>query len=255
MDYEKMELNELKEYAKSIGLSVGNIGKEKLIEKIKAKESEKINVDENYMENINEKDKKEPLVENDVTTEANNTSGNVNKTESLLDSITSAIDDLDDSAGGEVEEIVDLPNNYVVRVKSMTFGGLTYKSRTTNAVFRWNQIGAVQDMTIAELNEMNNYKTDFLRKPLVILMDEQAIRKFRLTQVYENVAMINNLAKVFESDMATIERTIDNAIRVNMRDVLISKVRQMYKSDKLNNVKILKLLQDKLHFDILGDAI
>ena len=55
--------------------------------------------------------------------------------------------------------------------------------------------------------------------------------------------------------MATIERTIDNAIRVNMRDVLISKVRQMYKSDKLNNVKILKLLQDKLHFDILGDAI
>ena len=86
-------------------------------------------------------------------------------------------------------------------------------------------------------------------------MDEQAIRKFRLTQVYENVAMINNLAKVFESDMATIERTIDNAIRVNMRDVLISKVRQMYKSDKLNNVKILKLLQDKLHFDILGDAI
>ena len=83
----------------------------------------------------------------------------------------------------------------VIPVKSITFGGLTYKSRTTNAVFRWNQIGAVQDMTIAELNEMNNYKTDFLRKPLVILMDEQAIRKFRLTQVYENVAMINNLQK------------------------------------------------------------
>lgn len=253
MDYEKMELNELKEYAKSIGLSVGNIGKEKLIEKIKAKESEKINVDENYMENINEKDKKEPLVENDVTTEANNTSGNVNKTESLLDSITSAIDDLDDSAGGEVEEIVDLPNNYVVRVKSMTFGGLTYKSRTTNAVFRWNQIGAVQDMTILELNEMNNYKTDFLRKPLVILMDEKAIKKFRLTPVYENVAKINNLSEVFKSDISNIERAIDDALRVNMRDILISKVRQMYKAKQLVDINIIRLLEKKLKFD-LSDA-
>ena len=31
MDFEKMELDELKNYAKSIGLTVGNIGKEKLI--------------------------------------------------------------------------------------------------------------------------------------------------------------------------------------------------------------------------------
>lgn len=253
MDYEKMELNELKEYAKSIGLSVGNIGKEKLIEKIKAKESEKINVDENYMENTNGKDKKEPLVENDVATEAINTSVSVNKTESLLDSITSAIDDLDDSAGCEVEEIVDLPNNYVVRVKSMTFGGLTYKSRTTNAVFRWNQIGAVQDMTILELNEMNNYKTDFLRKPLVILMDEKAVKKFRLTPVYENVAKINNLSEVFKSDISIIERAIDDALRVNMRDILISKIRQMYKTKQLVDINIIRLLEKKLKFD-LSDA-
>ena len=41
MDYEKMELDELKDYAKSIGLSFGKIGKDKLIEKIKEKESEK----------------------------------------------------------------------------------------------------------------------------------------------------------------------------------------------------------------------
>lgn len=51
MDYEKMEFDELKAYAKSIGLSVGNIGKDKLIEKIKAKESESRNTDEKPVEN------------------------------------------------------------------------------------------------------------------------------------------------------------------------------------------------------------
>lgn len=255
MDFEKMELDKLKDYAKSIGLTIGNIGKEKLIAKIKEKEASKNSETAEAAEH-----EATPVVidDTDVKKEADSEKLEIsteNTGNDLLRSITSAIDDLEDATGGEIEEIVDLPNNYVVRVKSITFGGLTYKSRSTNAVLRWNQIGAVQDMTIAELNEMNNYKTDFLRKPLVILMDEKAIKKFRLTPVYENVAKINNLAEVFKSDMVTIEKIIDDAIRVNMRDVLISKVRQMYKTDRLTNVKILKLLQDKLQFDILTDDI
>ena len=38
MDYEKMELEELKEHAKTLGITFGKIGKDKLIEKIKEKE-------------------------------------------------------------------------------------------------------------------------------------------------------------------------------------------------------------------------
>ena len=106
-------------------------------------------------------------------------------------------------------------------------------------------------MTVAELNEMNNYNSDFLSKPYVILMDERAVKKFRLTPVYENVAKINNLTALFNSDMKTIEKTIDDALLVNMRDILISKVRQMYKNNKLVNVKIINLLQRKLQFDLL----
>ena len=239
MNYETMELDELKEYAKSLGITFGKIGKEKLIEKIKEYESENSAIssvinDDDLEENVEEV--KEPIVEDNGG--------------SLLDSITSAIDDLEDSSGGDIEPIVDLPIDTVIGVKSITFGGLTYKSKTNNAIFRWNQIGAVEYMTIGQLNEMNNYKTDFLRKPLVILLDERAIKKFRLTPVYENVAKINNLSAVFNSDMATIEKVIDDALRVNMRDILISKVRQMYKNKKLVDINIIRLLEKKLKFDL-----
>jgi hypothetical protein len=240
MNYETMELDELKEYAKSLGITFGKIGKDKLIEKIKEHENNKSSIeaviDDTDLDDKKEEDSKP--VEQDT------------KADSLLDSINSAIDDLEDSTGGEIESIVDLPMDTVINVKSITFGGLTYKSRSTNAIFRWNQIGAVQPMTIAEINEMNNYKTDFLRKPLVILMDERAIKKFRLTPVYENVAKINNLTAVFNSDLATIENVIDDALRVNMRDILISKVRQMYKNKKLVDINIIRLLEDKLSFDL-----
>lgn len=240
MDYEKMSLDELKDYAKSIGLSFGKIGKDKLIEKIKEKEAEKATVESVFTDDDLEEKEDEKTIQIEEP----------KKNESLLDSIASAIDDLEDSAGGEIEEIVDLPMDMTINVKSITYGGLTYKSRTTNAVFRWNQIGAVQPMTIGEINEMNNYKSDFLRKPLVILMDERAVKKFRLTSVYENVAKINNLTSVFNSSLPEIEGVIDDALRVNMRDILISKVRQMYKNKKLKDIEVIRLLERKLKFDL-----
>ena len=241
MNYENMSLDELKEHAKSLGLAVGNIGKEKLIKKIEEKEAENKMV-QSVLEDEDLDENKEYITPVQIE--------KTKKSESLLDSITSAIDDLEDSTEEEIDEIVDLPNNYLVRTRSITYGGLSYKSRTTNAVFRWNQIGSIQDMTIAEINEMNNYKSDFLRKPLIILMDEKAIKKFRLTPVYENVAKINNLTAVFNSSLSEIEKTIDDALKVNMRDILISKVRQMYKNKKLKDIEIIRLLEKKLQFDL-----
>lgn len=239
MDFENMSLDELKEYAKKLDIKVGNIGKEKLIEKIKGAESSKTSISSVIEDGDLEVNETIPIV----------TSKKENQ-ESLLDSITSAIDDLDESVDTNTDTTTeDLPIDTVIPVKSITFGGLTYKSRTNNAIFRWNQIGAIEYMTVADLNEMNNYKRDFLNRPLVILMDERAIKKFRLTPVYENVAKINNLKQVFSSDMATIERTINTALQVNMRDILVSKVSQMIKNKTLVDINIIRLLSRRLSYD------
>lgn len=237
MDLEKMELEELKEYAKTLDIKFGKIGKEKLIEKIREQEAIKSVMDDN---DLNE-DKE---VVKEVKTEV--------KTSSLLESISAAIDELEESdTGSLVDNTITLALTETIPVKSVTFGGLTYKSKSTNALFRWNQIGAVEYMTVAELNEMNNYKRDYLNKPLVVLLDERAIKKFRLTQVYENVAKINNLKSVFNSDIATIEDTIDMALKVNMRDILISKVRGMIENKTLVDVSVIKLLERKLQHDLM----
>ena len=240
MNYSEMTLAQLKEYAKSIGISVGNCGKEKLIEKIKEKELS-INIFND--DDLGESDDIEVSVEKSEAVPKD--------TASLLSSISEAIDELDESADDNVQ-VGDsgLSLDDIIPVKSITFGGLTYKARSTNAIYRWNQIGAIEYMTVAELNEMNNYKRAYLNKPLVILMDERAIKKFRLQKVYENVAQINNLKSLFKSDMSTIERTIDTALDANMRDILISKVRQMIKNGTLTNINIIKLLEKKLQHDL-----
>lgn len=239
MDYAKMDLDELKELAKSRGLKVGNIGKDKLIAKLKENDTFSVVTaeDEDLSENTTQET---PVVKNKIE----------EKSGCLLDAISETIDELDESVDDKDDYDDTLELDTSIPVKSITFGGLTYKSRSTNAVFRWNQIGAIQYMTVAELNEMNNYKSAFLNKPLVILMDERAVKKFRLTPVYENVAKLNNLKEVFSSDIQTIERVIDDALRVNMRDILINKVRQMYKTGKLVDINVIRLLEKKLSFDL-----
>lgn len=240
MNYSEMTFAQLKEYAKSIGIIVGNCGKEKLIEKIKEKELS-INI-------FNDDDLGES---DDIEVSVGKSEAVPKDTALLLSSISEAIDELDESADDNVQ-VGDsgLSLDDIIPVKSITFGGLTYKARSTNAIYRWNQIGAIEYMTVAELNEMNNYKRAYLNKPLVILMDERAIKKFRLQKVYENVAQINNLKSLFKSDMSTIEKTIGMAIDANMRDILISKVRQMIKNGTLTNINIIKLLEKKLQHDL-----
>ena len=116
-------------------------------------------------------------------------------TSSLIDSISNAIDEMDESVEDDmIPDDIDLALNDTIPVKSITFGGLTYKSRSTNAIYRWNQIGAVEYMTVAELNEMNNYKRSYLNKPLVILMDERAVKKFRLQKMIFNTK--NKISKL-----------------------------------------------------------
>ena len=180
---------------------------------------------------------------------ANNEAEKKSNKNGLLDSIISVVDELDDSDKDNDITVEDLPIDTIIPVKSITFGGLTYKSKTNNAIFRWGNIGAIENMSIAQLNEMNNTNREFLNKPLVILVDERAIRKFRLTKVYENVAKINDLKRVFASDEYTIKRTIDMALDANMRDVLISKISQMIKNKSLVDINIIRMLNTKLQYD------
>lgn len=181
------------------------------------------------------------------------------------DTTTSVLDLINESVDSVSENIVVQPKSRVsettianeeeIACKSVTFGGLTWVSPRTNAHYRWADIGAVEYIPFGELVTLNNTKRNYLFKPMFIVQDERVVKYFRLQEVYENVAQISSLKKVFDSaNLQEVSKVIDTAIRFNMRDVVISKVRDMRKTGQLNNIDIIKLLEQKLCFDLSEDV-
>ena len=245
-DLEKMSINELKDVAKFYNIKVGNIGEDKLREKLKTVIEDNVNT--NALVNGFDND----MVADEEPNEIESVKKKESKVSDNLKSIADSIDELDESSVDNDFEVVDLPKDTIIPVKSMIFGRLNYFTRA-GAPYWWQKIGDVTNMTVGAIEEMNNYNRDYLHKPMVILMDERAVKYFRLKEVYENVAKINNLKTLFKQNIETIEKTIDSALAVNMRDILIAKVRTMYKNGSLKDIKIIRLLERKLQFDLSDD--
>ena len=238
MNYNEMTLEELKDVARDRDVRIGNISRDKLIEKLKESES---------YTNVFSKD---DFVQDEVKEETIKIEKESSK--SLLETINSTLDDLD-SAENENDlddDYEPLADNVKIQVRSISFGRLVYRSPTNNALFIWNNIGDTKTMTISEIIELNNARPDFLQKPRLILLNETAIKQFKLTHIYENVAQVNNLKALFKKSEDEISKAIDKALLVNMRDILISKVRTMYANKSLTDINVIGLLERKLQFDL-----
>lgn len=256
MNYKELSLDELKKIAKDRGISIGNSGQEKIIaklEKYDLENSTKTLIDGSDIEN-------DITVTQDDSVETADKKGNkdesVDKEDSVIGSITDIVSDLDDfeESDDRDDTIEDIGMDEEVPCMSITFGGLVYTSPITGATYKWHKIGDVEYLTMKELISMNNSKPVFLNRPWIILQDIRAVNKFRLMSKYEEVAKVNQLKKLFASgDIKLIEATIESALKSGMREVVISKVRTMYNNGVLNNTHIIRLLEDKLRFEIVSE--
>ena len=255
MNYKELSLEELKKIAKEREISVGNSGKEKIIAKL-----EKFDAENNTKNLIDGSD-----IANDIATDTEDVAkGNetpevetpVVEKGNVIGSITDIVSDLEDfeESDDRDETIEDIGMDEEVPCMSITFGGLVYTSPITGATYKWHKIGDVEYLTMKELISMNNSKPVFLNRPWIILQDIRAVNKFRLMSKYEEVAKVNQLKKLFSTgDTKLIESTIESALKAGMREVVISKVRTMYNNGVLNNTHIIRLLEDKLRFEIVSE--
>ena len=198
-----------------------------------------------------------PVVNAEVVIEETKTATATDTTSDILSVINDNVDKVSNTdnvkATSRTTEIT-IANEEEIAVRSITFGGLTWISPRTNAHYRWNEIGAVEYIPFGELITMNNTKRQFLFNPLVIVQDERVVKYFRLQPVYEKVAQINSLEKIFNSGNRTeVEKVLRTILDVNMRDVAISRIRAMRKNGTLTNIDVIHTIEKILCFDLSNE--
>ena len=192
----------------------------------------------------------------DMTKGNNNVSG-TSKVEEVLKKINSGTEELQAdnvNATERTDEAKKIAIDEEIPCKSLVYGGLTWISPKTNAHYRWNGIGDIEYIPFGELVTLNNTARQFLFRPLFVVQDTRAVQYFRLLPVYEKVARINDLEKVMNGSLPQIEKVIEDALTVNMRNLLVSKIRNMRKGGKLNNIDVIRLLEAKLGFNFSDDT-
>lgn len=174
------------------------------------------------------------------------------KADSVLETINKTVDAVAGVSDEKpVSRKVNIGLDEEIAVRSVTFGGLTWISPKTNAHYRWNEIGAVEYIQFGELVTMNNTSQAFLTEPYVILQDERAVDYFRLKPVYEKIAVVNSLEELFkEGDLAKIEQALRDIRNTSMRNVAISKIKELRTTHTLNNIDIIRLIEKILCFDM-----
>lgn len=255
MNYKELSLDELKKIAKERGISIGNSGQEKIIEKLEKYDSENTTASLIDGSDIKE-DISEGTVITDKAEDVESPKTDDDKKENVIGAINDIVTDLEDFEESDEKDdtIDDIGMDEEVPCMSITFGGLVYTSPITGATYKWHKIGDVEYLTVKELISMNNSKPVFLNRPWIILQDIRAVNKFRLMSKYKEVAKVNQLKKLFATgDTKLIEATIESALKSGMREVVISKVRTMYNNGVLNNTHIIRLLEEKLRFEIVSE--
>lgn len=173
-------------------------------------------------------------------------------TSSTLDTVNKTIDDVSGaSSSNQTSRRREIDVNKEICVRSVTFGGLTWISQKTNAHYRWNEIGAEEYIPVSDLIAMNNSDQAFLTEPLVVLQDEDVVEYFRLAPVYKKIAVVNSLEDLIkEGDLAKIEKALRDIRNTSMRNVAISKIKELREKRVLNNIDVIRLVERILCFDM-----
>lgn len=184
-------------------------------------------------------------IKSEAETAKNNTAGVLKTINKTVDEVAGVSDKKSSSRK------LDIALDEEIAVRSVTYGGLGWINSKNNAHYRWSNIGDIEYIPFGELVTMNNTKQNFLTEPYVILMDERAVEYFRLTGVYEKLAVVNSLADLFaEGDLVKIENALRDIRSTNMRNVAISKIKELRASHVLTNIDVIHLVERILCFDL-----
>lgn len=148
-------------------------------------------------------------------------------------------------------EVEKYTGSQYIDVKSVTQGSLSYFDTRTGMRWEWNEYGAIQRMTTNEIIAMHASYPDYLTTPLVVIEDEEILRKLNIDKFYnnKNFEVSKNLNNFFNLSFNEMKDCIDE-IGEDVKDNIKVLALEKYKNKEITDLNLIKFLKENLNLDL-----
>lgn len=138
-----------------------------------------------------------------------------------------------------------------IDVKSVTQGSLSYFDTRTGMRLEWNEYGVKIRMTENEIISMHASYPDYLTTPLVVIEDEEILRKLNIDKFYnnKNFEVSKNLNNFFNLSFNEMKDCIDE-IGEDVKDNIKVLALEKYKNKEITDLNLIKFLKENLNLDL-----
>lgn len=175
----------------------------------------------------------EEVIETVETTVEATEKTNENKKKEKKESIK--VEPLQDS--DEIEVVSLVPN-------------VSYKDNRTYDVYKWEEVGHSEYMTVETLNNMWRNNKGYFKKMFLKPKDERVIKKFGLEKTYKEYEYLmdaSNYTKKNIKDVCSAISNTPNGLKMSICD----KVKHLVINEEITDVSVIRALEKHLKIDLI----
>lgn len=144
-----------------------------------------------------------------------------------------------------------IERDMMVPCRNLTSGQLIYVSKKTGLETLWSEYGDEEYLDVAELLTMRSSQPKFLKHPWLLVDDEDVAEYLGLRDIYKSIIPIDEVEDFFLLN-ATEARDMLPKLPKGTKELISEKARQGIQDGTLNNLQLIRVLEQELHLDLLS---
>ncbi len=143
------------------------------------------------------------------------------------------------------------PTQYITVLNGYQ-GKLTYKSRKTGELFKWNEFGSEQEMELRELRNAKNTYKKYFEKNWFMFNDEFAwvIDYLGVGQFYKNAISIDEFDNIFQKEPKDLKKTIEG-LSDGQKKAVAFRAKTLIADGEIDSNKVIRTLEEVLGVELI----
>ena len=143
------------------------------------------------------------------------------------------------------------PTQYVTVLNGYQ-GKLTYKSKKTGELFKWNEFGSEQEMELRELRNAKNTYKKYFEKNWFMFSDEFAwvIDYLGVGQYYKNAISIDEFDTIFQKTPDELKKIIEG-LSDGQKKAVAFRAKTLIADEVIDSNKVIRTLEEILGVELI----